>query len=110
MADHDHDHDHDPPKRIADLSLKLSREKALIHASSQIIQSTKNTSIQDRADRQIREGREIIKNLEGKMRELQQLQLQRRSGSGSRSRSSPGPDDDDGRRWPEKGSEITSRL
>lgn len=79
MADHE--------KLMADVFRKIEREKALIHAASQMIQSTNNTSVQARADSQIRDGRKNIAYLEEKMRELQL----RRSGS------PPGPD---GRPYP----------
>lgn len=74
-------------KLMADVFRKIEREKALIHAASQMIQSTNNTNVQARADSQIRDGRKNIAYLEEKMRELQL----RRSGS------PPGPD---GRPYP----------
>ncbi|KAL9616630.1 MAG: hypothetical protein Q9160_008513 [Pyrenula sp. 1 TL-2023] len=84
-------------KLMADVFRKIEREKALIHAASQMIQSTNNTSVQARADSQIRDGRKNIAYLEEKMRELQL----RRSGS------PPGPD---GRPYPPSHRDGSSRT
>ncbi|KAL9113782.1 MAG: hypothetical protein Q9227_002227 [Pyrenula ochraceoflavens] len=80
-------------KLMADVFRKIEREKILIHGASQMIQSTNNTSVQNRADSQIRDARKNIAYLEEKMRELQV----RRSGSGGSGAGSTGPD---GRPYP----------
>lgn len=56
---------------IATVYRKIEREKALIHAASNLKQSTGNTLVQQRAESNIRDGRKNIAYLEEKMRELQ---------------------------------------
>ena len=63
MADND--------KLIAEVAKKIEREKALIHAASNLRQSTENAQVHSRVDAQVRDGRKNISYLEEKMRELE---------------------------------------
>ena len=58
-------------EKIAEVYRKIERERALIHAASNMRQSTSNATVQARVDSNIRDSRKNIAYLEEKMRELQ---------------------------------------
>lgn len=72
----------DDDKLIAEVYRKIEREKALIHAASNMRQSTDNPTVQARVDSNIRDGRRNIAYLEEKMRDLQVRRLGRDEGDG----------------------------
>lgn len=61
----------DGDELVATVYRKIEREKALIHAASNIRQSTDNPLVQQRVDSNIRDSKKNIAYLEEKMRELQ---------------------------------------
>ena len=65
---------------IASVYHKIEREKALIHAATNMRHSTDNPLVQQRVDSNIRDGRRNIAYLEEKMKELQ---LRRQQDKGS---------------------------
>lgn len=67
----------DDDKLIAEVYRKIEREKALIHAASNMRQSTENPTVQARVDSNIRDGRRNIAYLEEKMRDLQVRKMER---------------------------------
>lgn len=69
-------------EKIAEVYRKIERERALIHAASNMRQSTTNATVQARVDSNIRDSRKNIAYLEEKMRELQ---MRRMGGPGDRS-------------------------
>jgi Hr1 repeat len=65
----------DQDRLAAEIYRKIERERALIHAASNMQKATNNPAVQARADSQIREGRKNIDYLEERLRTLQ-LQMQ----------------------------------
>ncbi|KAI9821850.1 MAG: Serine/threonine kinase [Pycnora praestabilis] len=65
----------DDDQLISNVYRKIEREKALINAANAMRSSTDNTSVQQRLDSQIREGRKNIGYLEERMRELQMRRM-----------------------------------
>ena len=72
----------DDDRAIAEVYRKIEREKALIHAASNMRQSTNNPTVQARVDSNIRDGRRNITYLEEKMRDLQMRHLGRSNDNG----------------------------
>ena len=61
--------------KIAEVYKKIERERALIHAASNMRQQTDNATVQARVDSNIRDSRKNIAYLEEKMRELQMRRM-----------------------------------
>lgn len=93
----------DQDELIAQVYRKIEREKALIHAATNMKKSTDNPLVQQRVDANIRDGQKNILYLEEKMRELQMRRMgqdgaqnnQRRSG-GAADAPAPPPKDASG--------------
>ncbi|BDD56613.1 hypothetical protein MAP00_002045 [Monascus purpureus] len=87
----------DGDELIASVYRKIEREKALIHAATNMRHSTDNPLVQQRVDSNIRDGRKNIAYLEEKMRELQMRRIEQEGGSpADRQTSGPAPPPKDG--------------
>jgi len=88
-------------EKIQDISKKIEREKALIHAANLMRQQTNNEAVRSKLDTQMREGRRNLEFFEERLRELQMRrmghQMDTMSLGGSTAAgsfmSSPGPGD-----------------
>ena len=69
---------------IAQVYRKIEREKALIHAATNMKKSTDNPLVQQRVDANIRDGQKNILYLEEKMRELQMRKMGQDAGQNNR--------------------------
>ncbi|KAK0643918.1 hypothetical protein B0T16DRAFT_190850 [Cercophora newfieldiana] len=58
-------------EKIQDISKKIEREKALIHAANLMRQQTGNEAVRSKLDSQMREGRRNLEFFEERLRELQ---------------------------------------
>jgi classical protein kinase C len=62
-------------EKILDISKKIEREKALIHAANVMRQQTNNEAVRSKLDTQMREGRRNLEFFEERLRELQMRRL-----------------------------------
>ncbi|KAK4454226.1 hypothetical protein QBC34DRAFT_155416 [Podospora aff. communis PSN243] len=62
-------------EKIQDISKKIEREKALLHAAGLMRQQTTNEAVRSKLDSQMREGRRNLEFFENRLRELQMRRI-----------------------------------